>query len=217
MAPAAPRSWASPGRNRGHSVSISTGQRRSTHPPDSPAVLAAALVATGRGEVAAFEQLYRATVERVLATARSVVIDPGQAEEVVQETYLEIWRCADRFDPTRGPALPWLLRIVRHRAIDRVRHCESARARERAFVRDAAHAEPDEPVLERILRFEGARELHAAIGRLTERQREALWLTYFDHCTGPQLSARLGLPLGTVKARLRDGVSGLRTLVSGTG
>ncbi len=77
------------------------------------------LRASARGDQAAFAQLYDATASRVHGLALRVVRDPAQAEEVTQEAYLEIWRTAARFDPSRGSALSWLLTLTHRKAVDR--------------------------------------------------------------------------------------------------
>ncbi len=91
------------------------------------------LRASARGDQAAFAQLYDATASRVHGLALRVVRDPAQAEEVTQEAYLEIWRTAARFDPSRGSALSWLLTLTHRKAVDRVRSAEAASRRDTTY------------------------------------------------------------------------------------
>jgi RNA polymerase sigma-70 factor (ECF subfamily) len=141
---------------------------------------------SGRADEAAFAELYDAMAARVYGLAVRVVRDPSQAEEVTQEAFLETWRTASRFDPAKGSAVSWILTIVHRKAVDRVRSAEAAQAS-----------------LE-------ARRVRAALGSLTEVQREALELAYFKGYTHTEVAAMLDLPLGTAKTRIRDGLIRLR-------
>ena len=87
--------------------------------------LADLLKRSGRGDEAAFAQLYDAAAARVYGLALRVVRDPAQAEEVTQEAFLDVWRTAARYDPARGSAISWLLTIVHRKAVDRVRAAEA--------------------------------------------------------------------------------------------
>lgn len=157
---------------RGGHAMPHASSRLAAMPPRPAAGLADVMIRTGQGDVSAFEQLYAMTVDAVTTLARSVVINPEQADEVVQEVYLELWGYADRFDPTRGAALTWLLHIARCRSIDRVRHSEVTRAREHAYFQGSGRATPDDSVLDEVLRAETSRELRSAVGDLSERQRQ---------------------------------------------
>lgn len=166
-------------------------------------------MSAGGGDVAAFEQLYRLTVAHVLHLALGVVRDHGTAEEVTQEVFIWVWRQAGRFDPTRGTALAWLACITRARSIDRVRSRTTARNREQSYVDTGPPPREDTTWLQ-VERIDDAELLAQAWRALTDRQREALALTYLSGLTGPEVSDRLGVPLGTAKARIRDGLIGLR-------
>ena len=95
--------------------------------------LADLLKACGRGDQAAFAQLYDATSSRVVGLAVRVVRDPAQAEEVAQEAFLEIWKTSGRFDPAKGSPLGWLLTIVHRKAVDRVRSAEASTRRDTTY------------------------------------------------------------------------------------
>ena len=174
--------------------------------------LAALLNRSARGDRAAFADLYDATSRRVYGLVLRVVRDPAQAEEVAQDAYLEIWRTASRYDAARGSAVSWLLTIAHRKAVDRVRSAEAAARRDATYhhrnqgvdhdvTADLAHASLD------------ARRVRAALAGLTEAQREAIQLAYFGGYTHTEVASLLGLPLGTAKTRIRDGLIRLRDTI----
>jgi RNA polymerase sigma-70 factor, ECF subfamily len=137
------------------------------------------------------------------------VRDPSQSEEVTQEVLLEIWRTAVRFDPARGAVRSWAATMAHRRAVDRVRSEQAARVRtEKVGIRDQVrdHDEVSETV-ERRLEYQQVRE---ALSALTDLQREAVELAYFQGYTYRQVAELLGTPLGTIKTRMRDGLIRLR-------
>jgi len=173
------------------------------------------LVATASGDRDAFSRLYDETAARVFGLVRRVLVDAAQAEEVTQDVFLEAWQTASRFDPTRGAAISWLLTLAHRRAVDRVRSVQASRERDlKAGVRDL-----DVPVDDVAEAAEIAVEherVSGALAGLSPAQRECLSLAYYDGCTQSEIAARLGLPLGTVKTRLRDGMIRLRELLGVT-
>jgi RNA polymerase sigma-70 factor, ECF subfamily len=160
------------------------------------------------GDHAAFEQLYRQLRRRVNALIYTVLRDSAQSEEVTQDVMLELWTKASHFDPARGSAVSWVMRIARYRAIDRVRAEQSARARIRktgvAPVPVADVAQTVETSLER------ERVRHCLDG-LTSLQRQSIMLAFYDGFSYSQVAGQLGLPLSTVKTRIRDGLTSLRS------
>lgn len=188
-------------------------------PPDRPAStapgapapdhLAELLTRSARGDENAFSQLYDAVAARVFGLALRVVRDPAQAEEVCQEALLDVWRTAARFDPARGSALSWVFTVVHRKAVDRVRSAEASTRRDTSYhhqnqpVDHDTTAEAVESTLE-------ARRVRAALETLTDAQREALELAYFGGYTHTEVATMLGLPLGTAKTRIRDGLIRLR-------
>src|SRR6478735_517086 len=101
--------------------------------PGAPPDLADLLRRCGRADEAAFARLYDATASRLFGLAVRVVRDPAQAEEVTQESLLEIWRTASRFDPDRGSPLAWMLTITHRKAVDRVRAAEASSRRDTTY------------------------------------------------------------------------------------
>jgi RNA polymerase sigma-70 factor (ECF subfamily) len=170
--------------------------------------LAGAMVRAGQGDQDAFATVYDATSSRVFGLIVRVVRDRDLAAEVSQEVYLDAWRQAGGFDPERGSVPGWLLTLAHRKAVDRVRSVVRAQGRDQRY----ADQEPLEapPSSEPVVARDEQRRVRSALTALPEAQREALTLAYYDGCTHQQVSARLGVPLGTVKTRIRDGMQRLR-------
>jgi RNA polymerase sigma-70 factor (ECF subfamily) len=167
--------------------------------------LADLLKACGKGDQAAFADLYEATSARVVGLAVRVVRDPAQAEEVAQEAFLEIWRSSGRFDSAKGSPLGWLLTIVHRKAVDRVRSAEASTRR------DATYQSQNQPIAhDSTAEAAEARRVRGALQSLTSVQREALELAYFGGYTHTEVATMLDLPVGTAKTRIRDGLIRLR-------
>ena len=171
--------------------------------------LAGLLKACGRGDQAAFAQLYDATSSRVVGLAVRVVRDVAQAEEVAQEAFLEIWRTSARFDPAKGSPLGWLLTIVHRKAVDRVRSAEASTRRDATYHQRNQPVEHDSTAEAATASLE-ARRVRQALAGLTPAQREALELAYFGGYTHTEVATMLELPVGTAKTRIRDGLIRLR-------
>ena len=177
--------------------------------PSANAELAELLKACSLGEEAAFAKLYDATAARLFGLVLRTVRDRAQAEEVTQDAYLDIWRNSSRFDPDRGSALSWLMTIGHRKAVDRVRSAEATRRRDTAYeTRD--QAAPFDQTVEDAHRNLDAQRVRRALDTLTETQRGAVELAYFGGYTHREVAAMLGLPLGTAKTRIRDGLIRLR-------
>ena len=175
-----------------------------------PDRLAALLAATAQGERAAFAELYRLTSGRLLAIAIRITGQHGAAEEVLQEAFLAVWQKAHRYRPDLGSALGWLTTILRHRAIDRVR---SIRATRESTVGgdaelDAFSLATSGPSEDRTV---AGRSVLRCLERLDAGRRTLILLAFYQGFTHVELSARLALPLGTVKSDIRRGLSDLRT------
>ncbi len=140
-----------------------------------------------------------------------ILHDRQEAEDVLQETFLQVWRRAGDFDEARGRVFTWLVTIARSRALDRLRALGS-----RAKLADEVMAHSSEPVgdaAEDALKSEQGTIVREALAELPEEQRRALFLAYFEGLTQTEISARLGEPLGTVKTRMRSGLMKLRELL----
>ncbi len=171
--------------------------------------LAGLLKACGKGDQAAFAQLYDATSSRVVGMAVRVVRDPAQAEEVAQEAFLDIWKNSGRFDPDKGSPLGWLLTIVHRKAVDRVRSAEASTRRDTSYHSQNQPIDHDSTAEAATASME-ARRVRSALHSLTEVQREALELAYFGGYTHTEVATMLDLPVGTAKTRIRDGLIRLR-------
>ena len=165
------------------------------------------LTHVAKGDQAAFEALYDQLGASVYGLIRKVLRNPSQAEEVTQEVLLEVWRTASRFDPARGGAATWMLTIAHRRAIDRVRAEEAAAAREQ---RTAQAPTAVDEVAETVEASMDAERVRRCLAGLTELQRESITLAYYGGYSYAQVAALLDTALGTIKTRIRDGLTRLR-------
>jgi RNA polymerase sigma-70 factor, ECF subfamily len=175
--------------------------------------LAGLLRRAGRGDQAAFADLYDALSPLVHGVVMKVVRDPAQSEEVTQEVFVELWRLAARFDETRGSVTSWVATVAHRRAIDRVRSEQSARDRVARQVSNIVR-DYDDVSDEVESKFERAR-VRRALERLTGVQREAVELAYFGGHTYREVAVLLDVAEGTVKTRIRDGMIRLRDELGG--
>jgi RNA polymerase sigma-70 factor (ECF subfamily) len=152
------------------------------------------------GDPAALAEFYDRFAGLVNALALRILRDTGDAEDVVQEVFLQAWRQADRFDPARGTPEAWLCTIARTRALDRLRRRASRRE-------DPSESAPPLASLPRNVEALAVRE---ALRELSQDQRRALELAYFEGLTQTEIAARLGEPLGTIKTRIRTAMIRLR-------
>jgi RNA polymerase sigma-70 factor, ECF subfamily len=172
----------------------------------------ALLVRVGRGERAAFDALYDTIAPLVYGVARRVVRDPQMAEDIAQEALVEVWRQAPRFDPSKGRATSWIVTIAHRRAVDRVRSEQSRHEREDRVGRDTATVSTTEPSA-RLEAADTTVELATGLASLTELQRDAIRLAFYEGRTHQEVAQLLGIPLGTAKTRIRDGLIRLRDAV----
>lgn len=166
------------------------------------------LVRAGKGDQSAFAAFYDLLARRVYGVAVRLVGVETLAEDVVQEVFVEVWRNAPRFDPSRGSAATWTLMITRRRAIDRIRSEQAARDREQreaCLQGTAVHDQVNDHI--------ATADVREALQSLPERQREAVVLAFFGGHTHREVALLLGAPLGTVKSRIRDGLFRLREVL----
>ena len=165
------------------------------------------LTEVAKGDHAAFRALYDQVAPAVLGTARRILRDPAQSEEVMQEVLLEVWRTAARFDPSVGSAAAWIMMLAHRRAVDRVRSEQRAADRElRAATASIAYDEVADAV-QTSLEHERVRR---CLGGLTDLQRESVTLAYYGGYSYREVAQLLGVAVGTVKTRMRDGLIRLR-------
>lgn len=168
------------------------------------------LLRVADGDQRAFAELYDLLSSRVFGLILRVLVNRSQSEEVLQEVFLEVWQSAGRFAPNKGQGRTWILTIAHRRAVDRVRASQSSADRDvRVGMRDLGVAH--DSVAEQVeLRIEGGK-VAAALATLPEPQREALVLSYYGGYSQSEIAALIAAPLGTIKTRMRDGLSRLRT------
>ena len=175
--------------------------------------LAQLLAHVARGDHQAFEMVYAELAGPIYGMVRQVLRDPAQSEEVAQEVLLEIWRTASRYDPAKGSPAAWALTIAHRRAIDRVRSETACARREQDTAFDAADAfaSPGHDVVaDAVAASLDQQRVRRCLDGLSSLQRESVTLAYYGGYSYPQVAALLGVALGTVKTRIRDGLIRMR-------
>jgi RNA polymerase sigma-70 factor, ECF subfamily len=159
----------------------------------------------------AVEALYERYSGPLYSLAYQVTGGERFAQDVVQETFVAVWKDAARFDPSKGAVAPWLFSLARHKAIDLVRREANVRKRTADVDLELEQSEDDvdEEAWMRIRRD----RVREAITELTPLQREALELAFFNGLTHVEVSEHLGIPLGTAKTRIRSALLRLRDLL----
>ncbi|MER6316190.1 ECF RNA polymerase sigma factor SigK [Streptomyces sp. NPDC001581] len=163
----------------------------------------------GHGDRDAFTVLYDAVVATVFGIVVKVVRDRAQSQEVAQEVMIDLWRQAARYRPEQGTVKTWVATIAHRRAVDRVRSAQASSDREHATaLRD--HPTPFDQVAEEVESHLESEQVRRCLETLTELQRQAVTLAYYQGLTYRAVAERLGSPLATVKTRMRDALIRLR-------
>ena len=165
----------------------------------------ASLIARIRaGDQQAMAALYDRYSSVVYAVALRVLGDTGRAEDVLQEVFLQLWRNPEVFDASRGNMGAWLAVIARNRAIDALR-----KQRPEDDIADVVvSVEPD--LASEADRARAAEKVRGVLGAMPPSQRKALEMAYFEGLTHSEIAAKTGEPLGTIKTRIRAGLTSLR-------
>lgn len=164
-----------------------------------------------RGDRAAFAALFRHFAPRVKTYAARLGLGAAEAEEVAQDTMLAVWRKAALFDPARAGASTWIFTIARNLLIDIKRREKRAAAVDQD---DPAFAPEPAPSPEGIaLAGDGERLVRLALEKLPPDQRTVIRMSYFSDKPQSEIAAALGIPLGTVKSRMRLATERLRALL----
>lgn len=172
--------------------------------------LTAALVRVAAGDRAALKILYADTAAKLFGVCLRILNDRTEAEDVLQEVYVTVWRRAESFDPARASPITWLVAVARNRAIDRLRSRGPGRRMEpieaAEDVRDAAPLAVD-----RVQTAQQHQQLYVCLEQLEGRQSAAIRAAFLDGTTYEELAERMGVPLGTMKSWIRRGLMKLRT------
>lgn len=186
------------------------GEGASVRPVERGADAALASRLMAREEMALTEalQAYGAIVNGV---ARRVLADVALAEEVVQDVFIALWRRPGAFDPERGSLKTFLATLARNKAVDRVRREESLRRTKDQLVAEAGSAAASYEFSGTV---ENQVEIDDALSRIPAPQREVIALAYFGGRTYREVAAELGIPEGTAKTRMRDGLAKLHATLS---
>jgi len=163
---------------------------------------------------AAFARLFELHAPVALGLLSRILAERGEAGELLQEVFLQVWMQADRYDADRSSPRGWILMLARSRALDRRRRRESSRRREEIVGGESGGEEVQPLGTERLERRERQRQVSSALGLLTPDQRACIELAFFEGLTHTQIAERLAAPLGTVKSRILLGMQKLRQALS---
>jgi RNA polymerase sigma-70 factor (ECF subfamily) len=173
------------------------------------------LKAIAARDEAALAQLYDRYRVILFGLLMRILNNREEAEDVLQETFLQVWRKADDFDENRGRPFTWLVTLARSRGIDRLRTLAARDRVAEAGARETVDAISDAAT--DAFKSEQRGLVNKALAQLPDEQKRPLMLAYFDGLTQSEIAARLGAPLGTVKTRMRTGMMNLRELLAGKG
>ena len=180
------------------------------------------LARAGLGDRAAFATLYERTSSHLFAVVLRINRDRAQAEDILQEVYVNVWRAASSFDAAQSQPLTWLTSIARNRAIDSLRRQQTQpRMRIGAAAADGGESEDDDVYetvaddapgpLELLTRAADARSLATCIDKLSATQRQSLALAFYQGLSHGEVAAQMRQPLGTIKSWLRRSLAALKT------
>jgi RNA polymerase sigma-70 factor, ECF subfamily len=161
-----------------------------------------------RGDAEAYTRLYDLAAPAVFGMALRMLGDRESAAEVTQEVFVDVWQQAARFDPHRGSVMTWTTTIAHRRSVDRVRRDRARSDRQERAAR--LITVPEAAPFDGMLVEEERSAVRTAVAALPPLQREALVLAYFGGYTYPEVASVLGIPVGTAKTRIRQGLQRLR-------
>lgn len=145
-----------------------------------------------------------------------IVREQQEAEDLLQDIFLQVWDKAASFDNRKGNLYGWLVTLARNRAIDRIRRNRGARTRQQKLSEERMAqpmGTPEQTPLEAVVGFERANLVRDALDAIPEEQKEVLLLAYFSGLSQSEIANKLSLPLGTVKTRTRQGMNKLQTIL----
>ena len=189
----------------------SSPRAQSKHPMYYESMEAELLARIARGDMAAFGDLYDRLANTLFSLAMKILRDSSAAEDVLQEVFVQIFQKAHTYDPRLGKPLTWAITLTRNRAIDRLR---SVQRGQRLFTPETGEQEAKDTTTpgadDTLIGQEAAQQVRTALAELPPDQREAIEMAFFRGMSQSEISAALGAPLGTVKARIRRGMLKLR-------
>jgi RNA polymerase sigma-70 factor (ECF subfamily) len=182
------------------------------HPADTPVdsvQLGQLLGRVAEGDQEAFEHLYQSTSSKLMGICLRLLPDRAEAEDVLQEVFVTVWKKAQQFDASRASAITWLAMVARNKSIDRLRARPSS-ARDTPI--DLADELPDDGPSPTFLTAaaQDRDRLHACIGELDARRQTLIHVAFFEGSTYEELSRRIGSPLGSIKSWIRRSLIQLR-------
>ncbi len=176
--------------------------------------LAAALARVAAGDRAALRVVYRDTSAKLFGVALRILNDRSEAEDVLQDVFVTVWRKAATFDPGKASPITWLVTIARNRAIDRLRASGVSRRTEPIEAADNVR-DPAPVAVERVERAQEQQRLARCLEQLEARHAAAIRAAFLDGATYEELAERMGVPLGTMKSWIRRGLLKLRACLEG--
>ncbi|MFE5620573.1 ECF RNA polymerase sigma factor SigK [Streptomyces virginiae] len=186
-------------------IPFNTGRSADPVRPD----LTETMQKVAHGDKQAFSVLYDALAPMVFGIVVKVVRDRAQSEEVAQEVMIDLWRQAARYRPDAGSVTTWAATIAHRRAVDRVRSAQAAADREHAQAA-REHTTAFDEVAEQVETRLDSEQVRRCLRGLTELQRQAVTLAYYQGLTYREVAEALRTPLPTIKTRMRDGLIRLR-------
>ena len=176
---------------------------------ESREALRAAMVRLAEGDRSALEEIYRATRVKLFGICFRILGDRKEAEDALQDVYVNLWQRADRYDPERASPISWLATFARNRAIDRLR---TGKVRGGAVPVEEAAPLPDEaPLADSLLvDAEQTAQIHQCLSKLDERTQRHIRAAFFEGRTYAQMAEASDVPLGTMKSWIRRGLQKLR-------
>jgi RNA polymerase sigma-70 factor (ECF subfamily) len=180
-------------------------------PEQTPETDVELLHAVARGDEAALARLYDSYRVILFGLLVRILNSREEAEDILQEVFIQVWRRAKDFDEKRGRPFTWLVTLTRSRAIDRLRLLGARQRLAASAERERTDESSD--ALTDTIRGTQKEVVRRALAELPEEQRHTLLLAYFEGLTQSEIAAKLGAPLGTVKTRMRSGMTKLRALL----
>jgi len=200
-----------------YSPPMADGQERVSSVSTDAADDRALLRGVAAGDKEALGQLYARHSAVLFALALKVLSDRAEAEDVLQEAFVQVWKTAGSFDEGRGKPIGWLIMLTRSRAIDRLRSRKTRARVAESMARDVVQAAEARSPADEASASEAQQAIRAGLKSLPPEQRAAIELAYFGGLTQFEIAQQLGQPLGTVKTRIRNGMMRLRELLGSAG